>query len=166
MDEDLIHKWNSVVKYDDLVYHLGNFGVGSVSDLSKIFSRLNGKISIVRGNSDSTREELARIGFSYICDKSELVYKNYILQMTNADQVYEIFPRFGFCSYDAVICIHGGTKSRTQINNNYINVACDAWNYTPIEINQLMRLYRINKCKDISKGNHNEIISKDNIFRR
>ena len=54
-DEALIANWNSVVRRNDAVYHLGDFGFAPVSTLEEIVRRLNGKIRLIRGNHDKNR---------------------------------------------------------------------------------------------------------------
>jgi calcineurin-like phosphoesterase family protein len=58
MNEALIAAWNSVVKRDDLVYHMGDFilGHGDLFDLDEIVSQLNGWIMLVPGNHDTQRK--------------------------------------------------------------------------------------------------------------
>ncbi len=51
MNEQLIHKWNSVVSPEDTVYHVGDFGFG---DMSEFRSRLNGTVHLIQGNHDSS----------------------------------------------------------------------------------------------------------------
>jgi len=51
-DEGLIANWNSVVKPEDTVYHLGDFNLGNWEKASKIKDRLNGIIHYVEGNHD------------------------------------------------------------------------------------------------------------------
>lgn len=52
MNETLIANWNSIVKQNDVVFHLGDFCFGSISLWEKILSRLNGKIHLILGNHD------------------------------------------------------------------------------------------------------------------
>jgi calcineurin-like phosphoesterase family protein len=54
MDEFLIRQWNSVVKPDDLVYHLGDvfFGMQDEGRCRAIFSRLQGRKILILGNHD------------------------------------------------------------------------------------------------------------------
>ncbi|MBD9544310.1 metallophosphoesterase [Ensifer sp. ENS04] len=51
MDEILIQNWNSVVKPNDRVYHLGDFA-WTVKDAKRVRMRLNGNIRLVAGNHD------------------------------------------------------------------------------------------------------------------
>ena len=52
MNEVLIQKWNSKVKPEDTVYHLGDFAFGYTEDQLKILRRLNGSISFILGSHD------------------------------------------------------------------------------------------------------------------
>lgn len=52
MNEYIISQWNNVVPEDGIVYHLGDFGFGSTSNLIKLRKRLNGKIYLITGNHD------------------------------------------------------------------------------------------------------------------
>ena len=56
MDETMIRNWNNVVSDDDLVYHVGDFGLTRhYSYLINIMRRLNGKIILLRGNHDDKK---------------------------------------------------------------------------------------------------------------
>jgi calcineurin-like phosphoesterase family protein len=50
MDEELVRRWNEVVKVDDKVYHLGDVVIGK-KHLATL-GRLNGNKRLVRGNHD------------------------------------------------------------------------------------------------------------------
>lgn len=50
MDFNIIQRWNEVVKKDDKVYHLGDFGFGSKEQITDIVNQLNGKIYLIKGN--------------------------------------------------------------------------------------------------------------------
>jgi len=52
MNEALIANWNAVVKYDDTVYHLGDFAFLPYDKLKRIARRLNGTKHFIRGNHD------------------------------------------------------------------------------------------------------------------
>ena len=72
MNQAMIHLWNSVVKPDDSVYHLGDFFLGkSVDQARNILLQLNGKIHLVRGNHCSIDDQLQR-HFEWVKDYYEL----------------------------------------------------------------------------------------------
>lgn len=52
MNESLIRNWNAIVKPEDTVYHLGDFGFGKVEQLWRIRQRLHGNICLITGNHD------------------------------------------------------------------------------------------------------------------
>lgn len=53
MNEEMIKKWNSVVKEGDKIYHLGDFGFGSKEQIANVVSKLNGRIFLILGNHDN-----------------------------------------------------------------------------------------------------------------
>lgn len=66
MNTHLIDCWNSRVKKDDVVYHLGDFGFSPRSKenktdkLQKIANKLKGKIILIRGNHDTNIDSIKR----------------------------------------------------------------------------------------------------------
>lgn len=60
MNNDIIKRWNEKVKEDDIVYHLGDFSGGKLSQVREKLSKLNGSIRIVPGNHDQWMEELKK----------------------------------------------------------------------------------------------------------
>ena len=54
MNEAIIERWNSVVKNDDVVYHLGDVVMGHYD--ANVLTRLNGLIRFIRGNHDTSKK--------------------------------------------------------------------------------------------------------------
>jgi len=52
MDRELIVAWNSVVRDDDTVYHLGDFTLADQDRALKYFEQLNGRIFVLNGTHD------------------------------------------------------------------------------------------------------------------
>ncbi len=52
MDRALIDAWNSVVKPDDIVWHLGDFSYHDEDRTASIFSQLKGRKRLILGNHD------------------------------------------------------------------------------------------------------------------
>ncbi len=82
MDEKLIKNWNSVVKPNDIVYHLGDFAFKNYqnSNITNLVNKLNGKIYLIRGNHD--RSSIAfynNHGLEVIPTKTLLEDKKFIL---------------------------------------------------------------------------------------
>lgn len=53
-DNWLIHRWNNHVPPGAIVYHLGDFSLGSVEHCVEILGKLNGTIRLIKGNHDSS----------------------------------------------------------------------------------------------------------------
>lgn len=58
MNETMIENWNSLVKKNDIVYHLGDFTMNS--DPMPYISRLKGKVHLILGNHDKQAHRAAR----------------------------------------------------------------------------------------------------------
>lgn len=55
MDETIINNWNSVVKPNDIVFHLGDFAFASNARWKQLIQALNGHIYLIVGNHDEIR---------------------------------------------------------------------------------------------------------------
>lgn len=70
MDNALIHCWNSIVKPEDQVYHLGDFAFHKKDKAASILERLNGQIFLVRGNHD--HKDIRKLPFAWVKDYYEV----------------------------------------------------------------------------------------------
>ena len=52
-NQEIIKRWNEVVKKDDIVYHLGDVMLGDLESGMECLKQLNGQIKIVLGNHDT-----------------------------------------------------------------------------------------------------------------
>ena len=79
MNETIIKRWNSVVKKDDIVWHLGDFALGSKECITGIVSQLNGKIKLIRGNHDTHNNQWYRdCGFVEVYD-CPIIIKDFVV---------------------------------------------------------------------------------------
>lgn len=79
MDETMIANWNSVVRPNDKVYHLGDVAMCNKTKLRSIFSRLNGIKVLIKGNHDEDNlsfyaELFKDIRASHLLDKLILTH--------------------------------------------------------------------------------------------
>lgn len=126
MHEFMIDQWNSVVCIGDFVIHLGDFGFGSVEQLSAISKKLNGTKILVKGNHDKSRSDKKwqEIGFKAVY-KKPLSCNGFILSHKPVDDVA-----------DGFINIHGHVHSKpTSLDyDKYLNVSVEMSNFQPIEL--------------------------------
>ena len=79
MDEAMIKNWNETVSNNDVVLHLGDFGLGSKEYIASIVKRLNGKKILIMGNHDNWSEQTYRdMGFHTV-SKFPILYDKFYL---------------------------------------------------------------------------------------
>ena len=59
MNETIIERWNSLVKPEDTVYHLGDVIMGDLEAGLPLVKSLNGKIKLTLGNHDTPQRVAA-----------------------------------------------------------------------------------------------------------
>lgn len=134
MDNTMIENWNSIVKPQDKVYHLGDV-VMARSQL-KTLAQLNGRKVLIKGNHD-------------ICKIQD--YLNYFEDV----RAYKVYPNYGIiCSH---IPLHAGVfTSRWKVNvhghlhanlvrseqgfidHRYVNISVEQIDYAPITFDELL----------------------------
>lgn len=125
-DETLIENWNSVVKQDDKVYHIGDFCLNrSALQYAK---RLNGRKILIMGNHDTFRtQEYLDVGFERIC--GALQFENLILTHIPVHSC-QLEHRF-FAN------VHGHMHSKKIKDWRYLNVSVEHINLTPITLEEV-----------------------------
>ena len=127
MNEYIIEKWNSVVKDNDIVYHLGDVGFGADEEIKEILSRLNGNKILIKGNHDLRRGSNCwkRVGFFEVYDKAivinQLVLTHYPIEVEEGH--VNVFGH-----------IHDKPLDEKYDKRNHFCVSCDVIDYTPINI--------------------------------
>lgn len=134
MNEALINNWNKVVGKNDLIYHLGDFGLGKIKDLQSIYQRLNGNKVLLRGNHDPSLPKCFEIGFPVVCDTIAFKYKYWEVMLHH----FNDFPGFEYADEDVVL-IHGHIHGKQRRINSMLHAGTDAWDYTPVCIDALFR---------------------------
>lgn len=150
MDEKLIENWNNVVKNNDEIYCLGDFGWQfSPEQLKNVLTRLNGKKHLILGNHDKCKLHIK----SQLWDEVEY-YKH-----INYDKKRLIlchYPMYEFDgSYHKSIHLFGHIHDQKSLDEIYdlhrskgfysYCVGCDFHNYTPVSFEEIME--KINWCE-------------------
>jgi calcineurin-like phosphoesterase family protein len=125
-DEELIRRWNDVVKTKDTVWHLGDvlFGEGSFT----ILSRLNGFKKLVLGNHDHYPMERYREHFSQVYGAASMSGMILTHVPVHPDQLKYRFKGN----------IHGHLHSHVVDDSRYYNVSCEQINLTPILVDKVL----------------------------
>lgn len=66
MHEVIVNNWNSCVKPEDVVYVLGDFGMGRNDEIKAITQRLNGTKVMILGNHDTNTYSMYDRGFDVV----------------------------------------------------------------------------------------------------
>jgi len=133
MDEAMFTNWNSVVKPNDVVYHLGDvlFGSDKVIWLENNFDKLNGTKHLILGNHDNPKF-LAPFFKSIALWKEfdGIVASHTPLHQSTLDERH----RFN----DNILNVHGHIHSNPSPEGPYKCVSVEQINYTPINIEELV----------------------------
>lgn len=142
MDVDLIANWNRVVKPSDQVFHLGDFAfVKDAYEGEKIVRRLNGQITLIKGNHDRTNM-IKRMGFA--ATHKLLEWR----APTNPPHLITMCHHPMLMWRDSHLMqwhFHGHTHGLLPESNDRlsIDVGVDCWNYTPVSLEVLVERFRI-----------------------
>ena len=128
MDSTMIKRWNEVVKEGDIVYHVGDFGLGSYDKLKEIFDRLRGRKVIIIGNHDRSATSLRKMGWEvhkqpFVLDNDIVLTHNPIVD--SSIKTYQYILR-------SIINICGHVHEKWKRKGNSYNVGVDVWKFKPV----------------------------------
>jgi len=126
-DQELVQRWNSRVRSQDIVYHLGDFCFGREN--IEIAGQLKGKKRLILGNHD-TYPSAAYLKYFEKLGGAITVGKEFLLT--------HIPVREGELSRWAYN-IHGHLHTHVLPDKRYINVSCEQVNLTPISIDEVRK---------------------------
>lgn len=122
LKEGMIEAWNSVVKEEDTVYHMGDFVFGSYTKWVAILERLNGRKVLIQGNHDSDKVVARLLKEGYLAELHPVGMKQKLgkhnLWLTHYPQEIGIRPN--------KFSIHGHIHAIPSRMTNQINVGVDS----------------------------------------
>lgn len=149
MNDTIVKNWNSIVKENDTVYHLGDFGN------FEYCKKLNGNIIFIVGNhelryygdkeiKDKFKYLSSRYGFKEVC------YNKYV---TFNGQKYFLTHKPSSFSRNSNCKTLFGHMHRIQLMKDFgINVGQDCHYFRPIsleDVEYFLKLYEDKHCRDI-----------------
>ena len=144
MNKAIIERWNSVVKPNDEVYHLGDIALNDIDTAISYINRLNGTIYWIRGNHDSEKKidtiinecpSVWDMGWArqMKIDKYSFYLSHYPTLTTNFDDKH-------FSQH--VINLHGHTHQQTNWLNPdnpfMYHVGLDSHDCTPVHVEKVI----------------------------
>lgn len=143
MNKTMITNWNNVVAKDDIVWHLGDFGMGSKEEITSLVNQLNGRINLVMGNHDNHPVSwYYDCGFNRVYDRPVIIDDFFILSH---------HPRQGCANLYGYIYghVHNDDIYKDYTSNSFC--ACvERINYTPIKLEKAKK--KMYNYKNIIKG--------------
>ena len=144
MNMAIVENWNSVVKPDDEVWHLGDMALGDIDDACKYINQLNGTIRWIQGN-HCTEKKIGKIieecpavweiGWAY-----QIKIGKHSIYMSHYPTLTANFDDKHFSQH--VIALHGHTHQQTnwlQLTNPFTyHVGMDSHNCTPVHIDEVI----------------------------
>lgn len=139
MNNTLINNWNSVVKKDDIVYHLGDFALADDQELKELYSKLNGTIMLIRGNHDGkSAKYYEEIGFKVLknapikLDEYKLILSH--VPVPNIKIPYDYINLHGHIHNKKLI---DGYSAKIYSLDKHINVSVDTINFKPLSLEEI-----------------------------
>lgn len=137
MDRAMVDNWNNVVEENDIVFHLGDFcSWNKKYNYVSLREQLNGKIILIKGNHDieNLKKQTFKNMFLEVYDylDLEVFYKERKLKFALFHYPIESWWRNS-------IHLHGHIHSKNEKQlPGRIDVGADAWNYTPVSLDQIL----------------------------
>jgi len=132
----MILRWNSVVKVNDLVYHLGDFALASLPVIQEIRKSLNGLIFLTKGNHDGSWARCYKVGFDEVRKSVSSKLRGVWFDAAHRPDNFTDAHEGGY-----ILCGHAHEKWKLQ--GNILNVGVDQWDFYPVHLQQVMEVFGI-----------------------
>lgn len=116
MNEELIRRWNETVPEDGIIFHLGDFCLGSSKEWNDILSRLKGRKYLILGNHDMKNLKKGYMShFEYVSQQMTIrvdgqsIILNHNPFLTYGGSYRDVWQMFGH--------VHSGPFSRTGLDS-------------------------------------------------
>ncbi len=127
MDDAMLDAWNSVVRRDDTVIHLGDFAHrAAAARLPKLFNALNGKKHLIKGNHDG--ESTLTLPWESVNDVLHASIDSTV--MTLCHYAWRTWPR----QRRGALMLFGHSHGRLPGNRQTMDLGVDVVGYKPLRI--------------------------------
>lgn len=148
MNETLVKNWNDIISEEDIVYHLGDFALGSKEFIQKILNKLKGKKYLIRGNHDKWSARIYEdFGFN-VLKNAPIKLDEYKLMLSHIPIPDTQIPK-GFINLHGHIhnkklyeCIEKYEPSKYSLEK-HINISCDVIDFKPISLDRIRNLLKL-----------------------
>jgi len=143
MNDKLVFNWNSIVKPEDTVYHMGDFSMRTPKEHAE---QLNGKKILIIGNHD--RESQCKGHFDEIHERLEIEIDGRKVNLSHYPYWENVGPydhqfMFKMMKDDGKWLIHGHVhNSAPALVKKSINACVEHWDYKPISEDTVIEIMR------------------------
>jgi len=132
MNETLISNWNAFIETEDLVFFLGDFGLGGADFLASICSQLKGNKVCIRGNHDGSSTKMYKVGFQIVLESAFIKIGKHRVELIHSPS-YPPPPHFQ---------LHGHVheKRPNKIVDRQLNLSVEVWDYKPVSEKTILSL--------------------------
>lgn len=170
MNQDLLAKWNSVVKPEDHVIHLGDVAMGQLDKSLSLVKHLNGHKILILGNHDRPYQGWYRgekrikgfqtykdAGFDEIYDEAFLHYGVWSFYLNHIPYTGDLGANEDRTSYEKnklivpedqgvpLICGHvhdAWLTAQSSKGTRMVNVGVDVHGFSPVSIHKVLELHQ------------------------
>lgn len=131
MNQYMINTWNKIIKPNDMIYHIGDFGLGKSQELINLGQQLNGKKILIKGNHDkrNTNTFWRRCGF-------EKVYNKLMIKENNQKFILTHVPLLKIPKN--YINLYGHVHTINDRCSNSYCVSVENIDYKPISLEEVL----------------------------
>lgn len=155
MNASLIERWNNVISETDVVWVLGDVGLGDIRESLRCVEKLKGVKHLVVGNHDRMFKERDRSVWEQAyrdAGFASIHHGQHFFEDGETELLLCHFPYRGdsgatdrFTEMRAVDeglpLLHGHTHGRWRKNGRMIDVGVDAWGGTPVALDVILDLF-------------------------
>jgi calcineurin-like phosphoesterase family protein len=148
MNEEMVRRWNSVVKPKDTVYYLGDFSMAK-RPVEYFGKQLNGEKHLIIGNHDRChprKESAAAVQDVYRAAGFASFDVELTMQIAGQVVLLNHFPYLAVEPADGYVVkhqdlrpkdqglwlLHGHVHEKWKVKDRMINVGVDAWDFYPV----------------------------------
>lgn len=152
MNTQLAKNWNELVNPGDLIFHLGDFCYGDLSQWENFRNQLNGDIILIKGNHDALQNGQIKHLFQGIHNFLEIGVKdedapNGWQHITLCHYALRVWNRSHYGSYSLFGHSHGTLPD--DPNSLSFDVGVDCHDYKPISYNRVKEIMATKTFKPI-----------------
>lgn len=147
MNEQMIMRWNAVVRPGDLVYHLGDFAFCRPDDAVNIARRLNGRKYLIFGNHDRRLREYVPFVACWIWAKDLTQIKIDDQKITLCHYAMRTWASSHHGAWQLYGHSHGALPDDPKLRSTDVGVDC--WNYGPVAFETLRTILLARESYDM-----------------